>query len=130
VVVAGAETTGLVTVVGGALGCGAGVWAEVMEAPKAIATRAIRVEMMRMFMRMILPAGSTASNKKRRRDTPSYQLSGLGGAGCFNLEKQALLLAIARRMSQKFRSQASPARVALEFRLMPGLNQKIVRIRR
>jgi hypothetical protein len=66
VVVAGAETAGLVTLVG-ALGCGAGVCAETMEAIKAIATRAISAEIMRVFMRMILPAGSMASNKKAKR---------------------------------------------------------------
>src|SRR5437764_2703556 len=62
---AGAES-GLVTV-GGALGCGAGVCAEAMEAIKAAATRAISAGIMRVFMRMILPAGSTASNKKAKR---------------------------------------------------------------
>ncbi len=70
VVVAGAETTGLVTVVGGTLGCEAGVCAEAMEVIKAIATRAISAEMMRVFMRMILPAGSMASNKKAKREAP------------------------------------------------------------
>src|SRR5207244_6247 len=78
VVVAGAETTGLVTVVGGALGCGAGVCAEAMEAIKAIATRAISAEIMRVFMRMILLAGSMASNKKRSAARFGYRLSIIG----------------------------------------------------
>jgi hypothetical protein len=68
VVVAGAETAGLVTLAEGALGCGAGVCAEALEAIKAIATGAIKVEIKRVFMRMILPAGSTASNKKAKRE--------------------------------------------------------------
>ena len=75
VVVAGAGTVGLVTVLGGALGCGAGVCAEATEAIKAIATRGINAEIMRVFMRMILLAGSTASNEKRRREAWSYRLS-------------------------------------------------------
>ena len=41
-------------------------------------------------------------------------------------EEQAFLAAIARCMSQEFRVQT----VALEFSLMPGLNQKIMRVRR
>src|ERR1700720_4090843 len=45
-------------------------------------------------------------------------------------EEQAFLAAIARCMSQEFRVQGCPARVALEFSLMPGLNQKIMRVRR
>ena len=65
---AGAETAGLVTVVGGALDCGAGVCAEAMEAINAIAMGAIRAEVTRVFMRMILPAGSTASNEKAKRE--------------------------------------------------------------
>jgi len=68
VVVAGAETAGLVTLVGGVLGCGAGVCAEAKEAITDIATGAIRAEIMRVFMRMILPAGSTASNEKAHRE--------------------------------------------------------------
>ena len=64
-VVAGAETAGLVTLVGGVLGCGAGVCAEAIT---DIATGAIRAEIMRVFMRMILPAGSTASNEKAHRE--------------------------------------------------------------
>jgi hypothetical protein len=64
-----------VTVVGGALGGGAGVCAEAMEAITGIAIGAIRAEIMRVFMRMILPAGSTASNEKRRREARSYRLS-------------------------------------------------------
>lgn len=67
-VVAGAETAGLVRLVGGVLGCGAGVCAEAMEAITDIATGAIRAEIMRVFMRMILPAGSTASNEKAHRE--------------------------------------------------------------
>ena len=47
-----------------------------------------------------------------------------------NGEKQAFLFAIARCTSQEFRPQGRPARVALEFSLMPGLNQKIMRVRR
>ena len=39
-----------------------------MEAITAIATGAIRAEIMRVFMRMILPAGSTASNEKAHRE--------------------------------------------------------------
>ena len=65
---AGADTAGLVTVVGGALGGGAGVCAEAMEAIMGIATGAIKAEIMRVFMRMILPAGSTASNEKAQRE--------------------------------------------------------------
>ena len=65
---AGAETAGLVTLVGGALGCGAGVCAEAMEAITGIATGAIKAEIVRIFMRMILPAGSTASNEKVHRE--------------------------------------------------------------
>ncbi len=65
---AGAETAGLVTLVGGVLGCGAGVCAEAMEAITGIATGAIRAEIMRVFMRMILSAGSTASNEKAHRE--------------------------------------------------------------
>lgn len=72
-VVAVAETAGLVTLVGGALGCGAGVCAEALEAIKAIATGAIRVEIKRVFMRMILTAGSTASNKKAKREAGSQR---------------------------------------------------------
>jgi hypothetical protein len=49
-VVAGAETAGLVTVVGGTLDCGAGVCAEAMEPIKAIAIGAIRAEITRVFM--------------------------------------------------------------------------------
>ena len=64
---AGAETTGLVTVVG-AVGWGAGVCAKARDAMEAIATGAIRAEIMRVFMRMILPAGSTASNEKAHRE--------------------------------------------------------------
>jgi hypothetical protein len=59
VVVAGAETGGLVTV----LGCGAGVCAEAMEAITSTATGAISAEIMRVFMGRILPAGATASNE-------------------------------------------------------------------
>ena len=44
-------------------------------------------------------------------------------------KEQAFLVAIARCMSQEFRVQGCPARVALEFSLMPGLNQKIMRVR-
>ena len=45
-------------------------------------------------------------------------------------EEQTFLVAIARCMSQEFRAQGRPTRVALEFSLMPGLNQKIMRVRR
>ena len=45
-------------------------------------------------------------------------------------KEQAFLPAIARCMSQESRVQGCPARVALEFSLMPGLNQKIMRVRR
>ena len=45
-------------------------------------------------------------------------------------EEQAFLVAITRCMSQEFGAQGRPTRVALEFSLMPGLNQKIMRIRR
>lgn len=65
---AGADTAGLVTLVGGVLGCGGGVCAEAVEAITDIATGAIRAEIMRVFMRMILPAGSTASNEKAQRE--------------------------------------------------------------
>jgi len=68
VVVAGAETAGLVTLVGGVLGCGAGFFAESIEWLTDISTGAIRAEIMRVFMRMILPAGSTASNEKAHRE--------------------------------------------------------------
>jgi len=68
VVVAGAETAGLVTLVGGVLGWGGGVCAEAGEAITDIATGAIKAEIMRVFMQMILPAGSTASNEKAHRE--------------------------------------------------------------
>ncbi|PYK42008.1 MAG: hypothetical protein DME46_12425 [Verrucomicrobia bacterium] len=79
VVVAGAETTGLVTVLGGALGWGAGVCADVMETIKAVAARAVSAEIMRVFMRMILPAGSMASNKKASEG--ENQRSGISQTG-------------------------------------------------
>src|SRR6476659_10495920 len=44
-------------------------------------------------------------------------------------EEQTFLVAIARCMSQEFGAQGRPTRVALEFSLMPGLNQKIMRVR-
>ena len=47
-----------------------------------------------------------------------------------NGEEQAFLVAITCCMSQEFRVQGCPPRVALEFSLMPGLNQKIMRVRR
>jgi hypothetical protein len=135
VVVTGAETTGLVTVVGGALGCGAGVCAEAMEAIKAIATRAISAEIMRVFTRMILLAGSMASNKKAKREMPRASVIGCrlldcarrrgevrGPSSVLDREKQAFFVTIARCMSQEFRSQGRPLRVAFEFSLMPGLN--------
>src|SRR5207253_8368050 len=131
--------TGLVTVVGGALGCGAGVCADVMEAIKAIATRAISAEIMRVFMRMILPAGSTASNEKAKRepeigdqksvkrgsarilraDRRILRLPGSersrGLLSVVDSEEQAFLVAIARRMSEKFRVQGRPTPAACEF---------------
>jgi len=67
-VVAGAETAGVLTLVGGVLGCGAGVCAEAMEEIMDIASGAIRAEIMRVFMRMIVPAGPTASNEKAQRE--------------------------------------------------------------
>ena len=76
---AGAETTGLGTVVAGVLGCGAGVCAEAMEVIKAIATRAISGEIMRVFMRVILPAGSAPSNKKAKDRKAGGQRSEIRG---------------------------------------------------
>jgi len=54
-VVAGAETVGVVTVVEGAPGCGAGDCAKVIETTEVIATRAISAEKMRVFMAVIFP---------------------------------------------------------------------------
>ena len=45
-------------------------------------------------------------------------------------EEQAFLVAITRCVSQEFGAQGRPARVALEFLVMSGLNQKIMRVRR
>jgi len=55
-VVAGAKTAGVVTVEG-ALGCGAGDCAKVIETTEVIATRAISAEKMRVFMAVIFPGG-------------------------------------------------------------------------
>ena len=69
---------------------------------------------------------------KRRiaKSEVSGQRSEAGKWSLVNREEQAFLVAIARCMSQEFRVQGCPARVALEFSLMPGLNQKIMRLRR
>ena len=45
-------------------------------------------------------------------------------------EEQAFLAAIAWCMSQEFWVRGGPTRGALEFSLMPGLNQKIMRVSR
>ena len=97
---AGADTAGLVTVFGGALGCEAGVCAEAMEAIKAIARGAIRAEIKRVFMRLILPAGSTASNKKAKREgggqrpvkPGSARILRLPGNGQWSIAKSKLSL--------------------------------------
>ena len=76
---------------------------------------------------------------KRRSGTPEVsnqrlEVSQLKIPSCSSSvvdgEEQAFLAAIARCMSQEFRVQGCPVRVALEFSLMPGLNQKIMRVRR
>src|SRR5437899_10418132 len=105
---------------------------------EAIATGAIRAEIMRVFMRMILPAGSTASNEKAKREAGGQQSQIRGqlkipsscSSSVVDGEEQAFFAAIARCMSQEFRPQDRPPRVALEFSLMPRLNQKIMRVRR
>jgi len=103
VVVAGAETAGLVTLVGGVLGWGGGVCAEAGEAITDIATGAIKAEIMRVFMQMILPAGSTASNEKAHREVGGrrseirpgsariLRLSGSGGQWSIAKSKLSLL---------------------------------------
>src|SRR5207244_3249838 len=133
VVVAGAEMTGLVTVVGGALGCGAGVCADAMEAIKAIATRAISAEIMRVFMRMILLAGSMASNKKAKREASRASVIGCrlldcarrrgevrGPSSVLDGEKQAFFVTIGRCMSQEFRPQGRHRGLLSNFRCCWG----------
>jgi len=65
VVVAGAETAGVVVVEDGMLGCGD--CAKAIETTEVIATRAINGKKMRVFMEMIFAATPSASNKNERR---------------------------------------------------------------
>ena len=80
VVVAGADPIGLVTVVGAELDSGDGDCAEVMQAIKDIAVKAISAEVMRVFMPLILPACPMASNEKlkseRKGRIPNSNLKG------------------------------------------------------